>query len=200
MIRRASRVSALRGIILPNKGPVLRHLLYADDCVLMGEWASNNIKNVALLLRCFYLFSDLKINLRRSSILGFGLETSEVEMMASVLKCKAGVTPFVHLGVMVRAKISRVANWKFVFDIFEARFSLWKASMGGRVTLIKAVLESIPNYYLSLFKAPMSVLNGLESIKKRFLWGGDAINRKLHWVAWDRMTAPIDTGGPGFLN
>ncbi|MFS7958360.1 putative RNA-directed DNA polymerase [Helianthus anomalus] len=200
MIRRASRVGALRGIVLPNNGPVLTHLLYADDCVLMGEWARNNVKNVVLLLRCFYLCSGLKINMSKSSIFGIGVENGDVEAMASILKCKVGETPFAHLGIMVGAKMSRVVNWKFVFDLFEARLSLWKASMlsiGGRVTLIKAVLESIPNYYLSLFKAPASVLNGLEAIIKRFLWGGDDRYRKLHWVAWDRVTTPIDMGGLG---
>ncbi|KAJ0567310.1 putative RNA-directed DNA polymerase [Helianthus annuus] len=185
MLRRASRVGAIRGIILPNDGPTLNHLLYADDCIIIGEWAERNIKNVALLLRCFYLCSGLKINLKKSSLFGIGVDSQEVDEMATVLNCNKGVVPFVHVGVLVGARMTRTVNWKSVFEIFDSRLALWKASMlslGGRVTLIKSVLESIPNYYFSLFKAPMEVINGLEIIIKRFLWGGNGSVNELHWV------------------
>ncbi|KAM0042735.1 putative RNA-directed DNA polymerase [Helianthus debilis subsp. tardiflorus] len=200
MIRKASRVGALRGIVLPNDGPVLTHLLYADDCVIMGEWARNNIKNVALLLRCFHICSGLKINLKKSSLFGVGVEDLVVEEMASMVNCSVGRIPFIHLGVPVGAKMCRVASWKSIFDIFEARLALWKVplvSLGGRVTIVKSVLESLPNYFLSLFKAPVSVTKGLESIIKKFLWGGGSSESKMYWVAWNRVTTPVSKGGIG---
>lgn len=96
--------------------------------------------------------------------------------------------------------MNRVGSWDFLFDILKARLSRWKASclsIGGRVTLIKAVLENIPTYYLSLFKAPVTVLDGLERIIRKFLWGGSSEVRKIHWVAWERVTSPVDVGGLG---
>ncbi|GJS64789.1 RNA-directed DNA polymerase, eukaryota, reverse transcriptase zinc-binding domain protein [Tanacetum coccineum] len=38
-------------------------------------------------------------------------------------------------------------------------------SIGGRLTLLKCVLGSMPIYHMSLFKTPMKVLNTMESIR-----------------------------------
>lgn len=38
-------------------------------------------------------------------------------------------------------------------------------SIGGRLTLLKSVLSSIPLYHMSIFKVPMGVLNHMESIR-----------------------------------
>ena len=78
--------------------------------------------------------------------------------------------------------MNRVTNWDFLVDIFKKRLSSWKGSslsIGGRVTLIKSVLENLPTYYLTLFKAPKKVIEKLEGIMKRFLWGGQEEGKKI---------------------
>ncbi|XP_022033470.1 uncharacterized protein LOC110935387 [Helianthus annuus] len=172
MIRKAVDLGALKGISLPNNGPTISHLLYADDCIFLEEWTHNNLKVVLKLLRCFYFCAGLKINLNKSLLFGVGVGTNEVKRVADSFCCKAGELPFVHLGTLIGAKMYKINSWKAVFDIFESRLALWKASVlsiGGRLTLVKSVLESIPNYFLSLFKAPVGVIKGLEKIMRRFL-------------------------------
>ncbi|PWA39897.1 RNA-directed DNA polymerase, eukaryota [Artemisia annua] len=98
------------------------------------------------------------------------------------------------------ANMNRISNWKPVFDVFESRLTKWKAdclSIGGRVTLIKYVLESLPVYFFSLYKAPCKVIKDLESFISRFLWGGSKEVHKIHWVAWDRVCYPKKCGGLG---
>lgn len=63
-------------------------------------------------------------------------------------------------------------------------------SFDGRIILIKAVLGSIPSYNLSLFRAPLGVINHLEILRKRFLWGGCYEIPKIHWVSWSKVLAP----------
>ncbi|XP_035837499.1 uncharacterized protein LOC118485469 [Helianthus annuus] len=70
-------------------------------------------------------------------------------------------------------------------------------SIGGRVTLIRSVLESLPTYYMSLYKVPVKVVKDLESKIKKFLWGGSNNVRRTHWVAWDRVMLPKKAGGLG---
>ncbi|GJS89279.1 hypothetical protein Tco_0771915 [Tanacetum coccineum] len=51
------------------------------------------------------------------------------------------------------SNMSRITNWKPLIDRFKARLSSWKAnllSIGGLLTLIKVVLGSLGNYYLSV--------------------------------------------------
>ena len=96
--------------------------------------------------------------------------------------------------------MNRISNWDPVVNTFKKRLSKWKAntlSIGGRLTLIKSVLDSLPTYYFSLFKAPKKVVNTLEGLMRRFLWGGSDEVKKLSWVSWDVVTKAIEDRGLG---
>lgn len=45
-------------------------------------------------------------------------------------------------------------------------------SVGGRLTLTKSLLGSLPLYHFSLFEAPKSVIGHLEKLQRNFLYGG----------------------------
>ncbi|GJT46135.1 hypothetical protein Tco_0954850 [Tanacetum coccineum] len=78
------------------------------------------------------------------------------------------------------------------------RLSSWKAnllSIGGRLTLIKSVLGSLGIYYLSIFRAPESVLQDLERIRAKFFWGGNKDKNKMAWVKWPIILNSFDKGG-----
>ncbi|GKE32941.1 hypothetical protein Tco_1452263 [Tanacetum coccineum] len=49
------------------------------------------------------------------------------------------------------------------------------------------VLDGLANYYFSLFRTPISVLEFLEQIRRRFFWGVTRDARKIHWVAWEKV-------------
>ena len=68
---------------------------------------------------------------------------------------------------------------------------------GGRLTLIKSVLSSIPTYFLSLFPLPSSVANKLEAIERNFLWGSFGSDFKFHLVRWNTVKQPMYLGGLG---
>ena len=75
----------------------------------------------------------------------------------------------------------------------ESFFTLYR----GRLTLIKSVLGSFGIYYLSMFKAPESIINTLERLRARFFWGGSDGNNKMAWVRWENSLASFEQGGLG---
>ncbi|GJU30005.1 RNA-directed DNA polymerase, eukaryota [Tanacetum coccineum] len=78
------------------------------------------------------------------------------------------------------------------------RLSSWKAnllSIGGQLTLIKYVLGSLGIYYLSIFRAPESVLQDLERIRAKFFWGGNKDKNKMAWVKWPIILNYFDKEG-----
>lgn len=200
IIRKACRMGAFEGVRLPNNGPVLSHLLYADDAMVMGEWSQANFNSLRRILRVFRLCSGLRININKSTLYGIGKPYMEVQAKALWLGCRFGEFPFKYLGILVGGNMSRINSWDPVIQVFKKRLSLWKArilSMGGRLVLIKSVLESIPTYYFSMYKAPIAVINKLEGLIRRFLWGGTDEIGKIHWVAWDNVVKSKDSGGLG---
>ncbi|KAJ0469888.1 putative reverse transcriptase zinc-binding domain-containing protein [Helianthus annuus] len=121
--------------------------------------------------------------------------------MANVLQCRAGFFPFKYLGLYVGANMNLIKNWKPIVDLFKNRLSMWKArklSYGGRITLLKSVLSSLPTYFFSLYKAPSLVLNDLERLRRVFFWGGSEVESKMSWMAWHKVVAPVEYGGLGF--
>ncbi|KAJ0535080.1 putative RNA-directed DNA polymerase [Helianthus annuus] len=201
IMEKAVSLGLFNGLKVTNNGPILSHLLYADDAMFVGEWSVSSINNLKRILRCFYLVSGLKVNLAKCSIFGVGVNEEDVQNMAQLLNCKQGTFPFKHLGLMVGANMNLARNWKPVIELFRNRLSIWKAktlSYGGRITLIKSVLNALPTYYLSLFKAPVKVLDVLDKIRRVFFWGGSEEKAKMNWVAWEKTIAPIEFGGLGF--
>jgi len=102
--------------------------------------------------------------------------------MATIIGCDGSKFPCVYLGVKIGANMNNVAEWKEIVDKFKSRLSNWKAktlSVGGRLTLIKAVLGSIAIYNMSIFKTPITVVNTLESLRNKFFIGGEVDDRKL---------------------
>ncbi|XP_076926127.1 uncharacterized protein LOC143589178 [Bidens hawaiensis] len=172
-----------QGLQLPNSGPFISNLLFADDAIMLGEWSLENVNNLARILRIFHIISGLTINLAKSCLIGVEAEDGEIQKFASILHCKVGSTPFVHLGVSVGANMNRYNNWQSVFDVFNARLTGWKASslsIGGHFTLLKSMLESIPTYYFSIYKAPTNVIEELEAKRRNFMWGSIDSIRKTH--------------------
>ncbi|XP_076896767.1 putative mitochondrial protein AtMg00310 [Bidens hawaiensis] len=96
--------------------------------------------------------------------------------------------------------MNRIDNWSSVINVVEKRLASWKSkllSIGGRVTLMRSVLENLPIYYFSLFKAPSAVIEKVEGIMRRFLWVGSSEEKKINWVAWERVVRPRKIGGLG---
>ncbi|GKD54724.1 hypothetical protein Tco_1288111 [Tanacetum coccineum] len=94
--------------------------------------------------------------------------------------------------------MSRIKSWDEIVDKMVDRLSKWKMktlSMGGRLTLLKAVLGSMPIYHMSIFKVPMKVLQRMESIRSRFFSGVDLNSKKSIWVKWSKVLCSKEKGG-----
>ncbi|GJZ65953.1 hypothetical protein Tco_0622649 [Tanacetum coccineum] len=152
------------------------------------------------ILRCFELASGLKVNIDKSRVMGVGVPTSEVISMASSIGCTHDSLPFCYLGLPVGKWMNLSASWNEVINRFRDKLSSWKAkslSIGGRLTLVMAVLGSLPVYYFSLFKAPQKIINTLESIRSRFFWGFSDSQKGISWVKWNCILLGKDKGGLG---
>ncbi|GJX98681.1 RNA-directed DNA polymerase, eukaryota [Tanacetum coccineum] len=115
----------------------LSHLFYADDAVFIGKWDRANILTIVRMLKCFFLASGLQINILKSKLMGIGVSNEEEK----------------GLGIDFGKVSNRLSKWK-----------IKTLSVGGRLTLIKSVLTSLPLYHMSLYKAPLGVLRSVSSL------------------------------------
>ncbi|XP_021999379.1 uncharacterized mitochondrial protein AtMg01250-like [Helianthus annuus] len=73
MINSAKEVEVIRGIVVSDNGPIISHLWYADDAIMVGEWSKNEVVNIVRILRVLHLCSGLKINIDKSNLYGIGV-------------------------------------------------------------------------------------------------------------------------------
>jgi hypothetical protein len=155
---------------------ILSHTLqFADDTIILGEGNWNNLWTIKTVLRSFKIVFALKVNFHKSKLYGVNLDDSFLRASSSFLHSEVDSTPFRFLGIPVGANLRRRATWSPILDSLKKRLCAWNGrnlSIGGRVTLTKSILSSLPLYF-SFFKAPVCVLKELVSIySKKILVGG----------------------------
>ena len=68
------------------------------------------------------------------------------------------------------------------------------------MVLVKAVLEVIPVYWMSLSWIPKGILEKARQICLHFLWSGKKEAAVTTWVRWERIARPKALGGWGLKN
>ena len=80
----------------------------------------------------------------------------------------------------------------------------WRAlllSRGGRLILLRAVLDSLHTYFMMYFSLPISVLEEIDKCRRIFFWSNDdTFYGAKCLVAWDRVCMPKQAGGLGVKN
>ncbi|KAJ9693692.1 hypothetical protein PVL29_009580 [Vitis rotundifolia] len=202
MLRRAVGGGFISGCKLRGEGKMdlnVSHLLFADDTIIFCEAKKENLTYLSRILAWFEAASGLRINLAKSELILVG-EVAEIEDMAVELGCRVGSLPTVYLGLPLGAYHKTPSIWDGVEERMRRRLALWKRqyiSKGGRITLIKSTLASMPIYQLSLFQMPKIIAKRLEKLQRDFLWGGGHLERKVHLINWEVVCTQKEKGGLG---
>ncbi|XP_057746417.1 uncharacterized protein LOC130965674 [Arachis stenosperma] len=173
MVGEAVRNGSISPLLVGRDNIELSHLQFADDTILFCLPEEETIKNYKRLLRCF-------------------------ELMSRLLECKKTALPDRYLGILLGANPRLVKTWKPIIDKVKEKLSLWKSKVlnkAGKLVLIKAVLNSLPN--LSLYKMPKAVAEKLISLQRKFLWSREDGRDCLALVRWKVVQAPKRLGGLG---
>ena len=140
-----------------------------------------------------------KVNLGKSELVPIGV-VHNMDVLVGMLGCQQSSLPSRYLGLPLGAKFKELSVWNPILEKMERRLVGWKRlylSKGGKVTLIKSTLSSLPTYFLSLLPLPGKVANRMEKLQRDFLWSGINGEPKLHLVSWAQVCKPLQVGGLG---
>ena len=200
MMREALNKNLYRSFLVGKQNVPINILQYADDTVFVGEASWDNIIVLKSMLRGFEMVSGLRINYAKSQFGVVGFQPNWAHDAAQLLNCRQLDIPFHYLGMPIVVKASNRMVWEPLINKFKAKLSKWNQkylSMGGKVTLIKSILNALPIYLLSFFKIPQRIVDKLVSLQRTFMWGGNQHHNRISWVKWADICTPKIDGGLG---
>ena len=175
---------------------MVSHLLFADDTLIFCDAEPSQITNLRAILARFEV-SRLHINLGKSERVPVG-GVHNLEDLVGLLGCGQSSLPLKYLGLPLGAKFKDLSVWNPILERMERRLAGWKRmylSKGGKVTLIKSSLSSLPTYFLSLLPLPGKVAKHMEKLQRDFLWNGIGGEPKIHLVNWAKVCRPFQVAG-----
>ena len=178
---------------------MVSHLLFADDTLVFCDADSNHITAMHEILSRFEEVPRLKINLGKSVLVLAG-DVPNLHELVEIFDCSESALPLKYLGLPLGASFKDKTVWNPILEKIERRLTRWKGlylSKGGKVTLIKSTLSSLPTYFLSLFPILVKVAKQMEELQRDFLWNGIGDEHKLHLVNWSKVCRPVKNGGLG---
>ncbi|XP_074270821.1 uncharacterized protein LOC141594724 [Silene latifolia] len=155
----------------------LNHLLFANDLLMFCKGDVNSIMLVLRVLSTFSATSRLRINAFKSEVVFNGVAGWLKQDIVQVSGFSEGKLPFKYLGVPIQpGRLSRLDCNILIERIFSRIRGIGakKLSYAGRVILINAVLNTLHNYWASIFLIPKGVIKRIEAICRNFLWSGSS--------------------------
>ena len=146
---------------------MVSHLLFANDTLIFCDANPTQIASLRAILARFEKVSSLRINLGKSELVSIGV-VHNMNVLVGMLGCRQSSLPLRYLGLLLGAKFKELSIWNPILEKMERRLARWKRlylSKGGKVTLIKSTLSSLPTYFLSLLPLPGKVANCMEKLQ-----------------------------------
>lgn len=202
LIHKAVENESLQGIQFSKEGPMIHHLFFADDCLLISKASPDQARKLVEILKIYERATGQLVNVSKSAI-SFGAKLKEnlkVEIKEITGIEKEGGSGS-YLGLPECFSGSKTELLVFIYDRLKGRLSGWflkLLSLDGKEILIKAVAMAMPVYAMSCFKLTKISCENLTKAMADFWWNSLEHKRKLHWLSWTKLCLAKEQGGFGF--
>lgn len=205
LILKAAKAGEFQGLKISKKGPVVTHLLFADDSLVFCKATVQQASLLRQIIAKYGAGSGQEVNLDKSSVLFSKNITSESkEGIWAVLQGIKVQEKAKYLGLPLVIGRSKKEVFHYITDAVTKRVSNWKntfLSTAGKEVLLKSVINALPVYTMSCFRIPKGVGKDIENSAAKFWWGSSSEqSKKLHWKSWSNMATDKEEGGLGFRN
>ncbi|XP_048129004.1 uncharacterized protein LOC125312956 [Rhodamnia argentea] len=195
------QAGSFKGIQLNRHCPKLSHLLFADDSIFFLDGTLSDCQCLNQILNQYCYASGQAINLNKSGIyFSSGCPQSLRNTLAAELRVPELKKTGQYLGLPSDWGQTKRQLFSWILARVHRKLEGWKEklfSMGGKEILIKAVVQAIPQYAMTVFKVPISVCRAIERRVAAFWWNSSD-TRGLHWRNWDILKQHKQEGGLGF--
>ncbi|CAA0810912.1 DNAse I-like superfamily protein, partial [Striga hermonthica] len=193
----------LKGMKISRNGPLLSHLLFADDSLLFCKAGVDQAGIIISILEQYRLFTGQTVNLNKSAI--FFSKNTPQYLQNSIYRSLNGITPHKstrYLGLPLGIGKSKKEVFDYLLASVRNKLTSWNSkllSSAGKEVLLKAVIQALSVFTMSCFILPVSICSEIARLSAKFWWkSGTNQSTGVHWKKWNSITVPKDCGGMAF--
>jgi hypothetical protein len=202
LLSRAALDNRLTGVSIFVGGYRLSHLFFPDDSLLFCRATAEEWENRSLVLKLYERASGQQLNAAKTSIF-FSKNTSPE--IKDLICTSVGIPVLAsfdkYLGLPAMVGRSKTRTFKSICSRVQKKIDGWKEkflSQAGKEILIKAIVQAIPTYCMSVFLLPKVLCKSLNTLINKFWWGHKANHNRISWMSWERLGFSKARGGMGF--
>lgn len=178
----------------------ISHLFYADDMLIFTNGRIRSLQRLRDLLKLYQEASGQEVNLQKSAFYASKkISRGRLTKIQRISGCYAKKLPFKYLGAPIYKGRCKCIFFEDIVGKIAKKLEGWKSrylSFGGKITLIRSVLASLPIHVFSCMAVPLQVQRRIEGLMRTFLWSQQGQSR-MNRVSWKRICRPIEEGGLG---
>jgi hypothetical protein len=191
LLCKAQQKGVISGVPTSKKGPSISHLFFADDSLVfckanMVEW-----RRILNIIDVYERGLGQRINVKKTAV--FFSRNTCIDIRKQIVNLSGLVEANrydSYLGLPTLVGRKRTVAFQSIKDKVIRKLNNWKSkllSLAGKEILIKAVVQAIPTYSMSVFLLPVSLCKDLNHLMQFFWWGHLCNDSKIHWMSWSRM-------------
>lgn len=158
MLLNAKENGTIEGVELSSGSPSLTHLFFADDSLLFAKAKDEEMFQFVWILNDYARALGQKINLGKSGLIGGKYLSFPTKCrLARILSIQVWDHPGKYLGLPGDWSRNKSGDLAWIKEKVCSKVQGWKESIlnqAGKEVLIKAVIQAIPTYAMSLFRFP----------------------------------------------
>jgi hypothetical protein len=201
-LQRSEQSGGITGLPITRGGTRLNHLFFIDDSLLFCRAKEDEMTCTQETLDMYEKASGQKLNKEKASIF-FSRNTKAP--IREYLSRRVGVAPTnkyeTYLGLPALVGRARVRSFEGLKGRIWEKMHGWKEkflSQAGKEVLLKAVVQAIPTYTMSVFQLPRTLCQDINTMMSQFWWGHKNNVKKIAWMSWGRMGLSKDVRGLGY--
>ena len=168
LIRKAVANGSMRGVFICKGGPLLSHLFFANDSIILCKASIEECDALQRVLSVYEAALGQQLNRAKTSLFFSSNTLKEVQ---KEIQSRFGAQVIKQHEKYLGLPLLVGKNKKNSFKEIKVKLAGWKEKLllkAGKEILIKAVVQAIPMYSMSCFKIPNSLCDELTSLMRNF--------------------------------
>ncbi|XP_041026997.1 uncharacterized protein LOC121267211 [Juglans microcarpa x Juglans regia] len=191
LLNEAERAGRIRGVAVARGGVKLTHLLFADDCIIFGRACWEEWVRIRGILQLYERASGQCLNKQKTTIMfSSNGRKGDWERITTDLGARVQHSFEKYLGLPAMVGKSKYDTFKGIKDRVWQRIHNWKnqfLSPAGKEVLLKAVIQSIPTYCMSVFALPKKLCKEIAAEMEKFWWSFKRNDKKIRGLGFREL-------------